>query len=214
MIDATRRRLLSGLAAVPLLGCAGYRGGWESVAYVGDEPPADAKVGSALELPGVTLRVSINNKVRSRDTQVVLFVVPASFDPRDVYAQGPSPGRTRVYLSTTPLGPGWIFRPTAAVLSFGGARHTADAGYEFGQWDASGQRVGQGGRYDHQPVGAERALPDVHRRYYLSVDFATAVPDPRLRDIVVDAASCLTAPTQPPLPPIRFAPARWEEGYT
>jgi hypothetical protein len=215
MIVQARRRTMAWCVAAPLTGCAGFRGGWESVAYIGDTPPADLKgPSSPFELPGVSLRVTINNRLRTGDTQVMLYVVPMSIDPRDVYAQSPVPGRTRVFLDTTPRASGWLFRPRAAVLSFGGARHGADTGHEFAQWDNDGQRVDRGGHYDHHPVVGERALADVGRPYLLSMDFPVSVPDPRSRDIVLDIAQCLVAASRPALPLIRFAPGRWEEGYT
>jgi hypothetical protein len=185
------------------------------VAYTGDSPPAPIPAaGSPIELPGVTLRVTINNRLRTRDTQVMLYVVPTSIDPRDVYDHAPAPGRTRVYLNATTRVTGWVFRPGGAVLSFGGGRFVADAGHEFGRWGADGRRVERDGRYEHQPVAGERLLAEVGRRYLLSVDFPTPVPDPQSRDIVLDIATCLVAPAQPALPLIRFVPARWEEGYT
>jgi hypothetical protein len=48
------------------------------------------------------------------------------------------------------------------------------------------------------------------RRLLLS----TEVLDPQLRDIALDVCAALRAETQPALPPVRFVPARWEEGYT
>ena len=209
-----RRRWLTWLAA-PLVGCAGFRGGWDSVAYIGAVPPADPKGPSEpFALPGVMLRVTINNRLRTRDTQVMLYVVPTSIDPRDVYTSAPAPARTRVYLDTTPLTNGWVFRPLQAVLTFGAGRYVADAGHQFAQWDAEGRRVDRGGRYEHRPVPGERQLADIGRRHLLSVDFDTAVPEPTRSDIVLDLSRCLTAESQPAVPLIRFVPGRWEEGYT
>ena len=62
-----------------LLGCAGFRGGWESVAYV-DEASSTASSESqasltvdkpGLDLPGVKLQVSIDNQLRTYDTQII-----------------------------------------------------------------------------------------------------------------------------------------------
>lgn len=195
-------------------GCAGFRGGWESVPYVGEMAPAQPAREQALAFPGITLRIAINNRLRTRDTQVMLYVVPVSIDPRDAYSAGPAPGRTRVFLNADPQAEGWVFRPSTAVLSFGGRSFTSDAGQEFGRWDDQGRRVERGGRWDHRPVHGEKALTEIGRRQFLSVDFATPVPDPKSRDIVLDISRCLVASQQPTLPLVRFVPARWEEGYT
>ena len=81
------------LLAFTLSGCAGFRGGWESVAYIGDAPPSLIEPATSayernqrppLSLPGMSLRVSIDNRVRDYDTQVWFFAVPVKVDPRAI----------------------------------------------------------------------------------------------------------------------------------
>jgi hypothetical protein len=214
-MDRIRRHMLLGFAAPAWLGaCAGFRGGWDSVAYVGDTPPATPRRDDPIELPGLSLRVSINNRLRTRDTQVVLYALPVSIDPRGVYSEAQDANRTRVYLDAKPSSAGWMFRPQAAVLSFGGKSFAAERGQVFGQWDADGNRVERGGRYEHKRVDSVLALDTRDRRYLLSVDFATPVPHPQALDIALDVSSALRAEGLPTLPRVRFVPARWEEGYT
>jgi len=71
-------------------GCAGYRGGWESAAYIGSMQAApSAAAGRApatrdhrpLTLPGLELEVSLDNRLRTYDVQVYLYVLPLSIDP-------------------------------------------------------------------------------------------------------------------------------------
>jgi hypothetical protein len=76
------------------------------------------------------------------------------------------------------------------------------------------KRVERGGRWEHRPIASEFVLSEAGRRYYLSIDFATPVPSPESPDIVLDLSQALRSATEPPLPPIRFAPVRWKEGYT
>ena len=81
------------LLACMQTGCAGFRGGWESVAYIGDAPPSPIEPATSayernqrppLSLPGMSLRVSIDNRVRDYDTQVWFFAVPVKVDPRAI----------------------------------------------------------------------------------------------------------------------------------
>ena len=179
------------LALVLLVaGCAGYRGGWESVAYLGEAPP------QGLEDP---------NADRTYDTQVYLFVLPLGVDPRNVYPQDYEPGKTRVHVNVVPQAGDFVFTPSHAVLKIGTKEYAGAAGYDFGK---------EGGKWEHRPVGTEMRLTEVGRQYLLSIDFPTPVPSPESRDIVLDLSRALRSPTQPPLPTIKFAPARWKEGYT
>jgi hypothetical protein len=206
-----------------LASCAGYRGGWESVAYIGDTPPAALSEAALqdnvrnlpdLSVSGLKLRVTIDNQLRTYDTQVYLFAVPASIDPRHAYPKNHVPGMTRVYVDVTPQVPGFVFRPSAATLRVAGKQFAGAAGFEFGMWDDKWNRVAQGGRWEHRPIASDLVLSEVGRRYLLSIDFATPVPSPESRDIVLDLSHALASAAAPALPPIRFAPVRWKEGYT
>lgn len=207
-------------AGLLLAGCAGFRGGWESVAYLGAPLPtartdaAGSHEAPALHVSGLALQVRIDNRLRTYDTQFFFFVLPLSFSPRDVYTSTVSPGKTRVFVTVTPREPGYVFRPEAAVLHVAGEHFTGIAGFEFGRWDDGGRRVEQGGGWEHRPLGEAYALPEVGRRYRLSIDFATPTPSPLLPDIVLDLSAALLSPAAERLPLIRFAPVRWKQGYT
>lgn len=213
---------MGALLALAVAGCAGFRGGWQSVAYVGEVPPAVAaadEAGSAtarppLALPGLTLEVTLDNQLRTYDNQVMLFVVPMSVDPREAYPKNNVPGKTRVFVTVTAADDSFVFRPAAAQLGFAGKQVAGAAGFEFGMWDQDGKRVKSGGSWQHRPLGDSFALAEPGRRYYLSIDFDTPVPSPELKDITIDLSAALQSPRHPKLPLIRFAPVRWKEGYT
>jgi hypothetical protein len=215
-------RPLPVLCALLLAACAGYRGGWESVPYVGETPPAlpeartpfEARQRSELRLPGLTLAVGINNQTRTYDTQVYLFALPLSIDPRTVQTQPVEAGKTRVSLRVAGTEGDFVFRPQQARLTVAGQTVTGSVGFEFGQWDAAGNRVGSGGRWAHRPVGEALALSDGARSHLLSIDFPLPTPSPQDAGIVLDLSQALQAPGRPAIPPIRFQPARWKEGYT
>lgn len=210
------------VACAMATGCAGFRGGWESAAYVGDAPaaahaePQPGKV--ELALPGLKLQVSMDNRLRTYDTQV-FFGLPLSVDPRHVYPKNHQPGKTRVFVNVTPGTGAFVFRPRLALLMIGGQRYAAARGYEFGMWDISKpgwQRVESGGKWEHRDVGAELALAGAGVRYLLSLDFDLPAPSPESPDIALDLSGALKDSNagSPPLPLIRFAPVRWKEGYT
>ncbi|WP_323000804.1 hypothetical protein [Denitromonas sp.] len=215
-----RRTLLCVLLTAAVAACAGYRGGWKSVAYVGDIPPArgsddeGASRPTTLHFPGLQLDIALDNALRTHDTQVVLFALPVSVDPRAVFIKNNQPGKTRLFLTVTPTEAGYVFRPTQAILHVGDQRVGGMAGYEFSMWDAAGQRVQQGGSWQHRPVGDAFTLAQAGHRYLLSIDFDIATPSPETPGLAVDLSAALRSPHHPPLPRIRFAPGRWKEGYT
>ena len=210
------------VACAALAACAGFRGGWESVPYVGDTAPTmpeartayEARQRSELALPGVTLGVGIDNQTRTYDTQVYLFVLPLSIDPRTVRTRPVEPGRTRITVRVTGTAGDFVFRPQRARLVVAGRSVSATGGFEFGMWDAGGKRVASGGAWGDRPVPTELALADAARGYLLSIDFPVPTPDPQSTGIALDLSDALVAPGRPALPLIRFQPARWEEGYT
>lgn len=209
------------LALALLSGCAGYRGGWESLAYIGHSPPANATqiaresaIRPPLALPGLTLEVALDNRLRTYDTQVYLFALPLGIDPRNVYDKNNDPSKTRVFVYVTPSEPGFVFRPSHAVLSVADKRHAGAAAFEFGRWNSAGERVQQGGNWQYRPVGDDFVLAEPGRKYYLSIVFDTAPPSPESPDIAVDLSRALVSPRHPAVPLIRFAPVRWKEGYT
>lgn len=215
-----RNSLLCALIVTAVAGCAGYRGGWKSVAFIGDTPPAPrsgdegASSPTTLLLPGLRLDIALDNALRTHDTQVVLFALPVAVDPRSVYTKNNQPGKTRLFLTVTPSSEGYVFRPTQAVFKLGKQELRGIAGYEFGMWNAAGQRVQQGGTWQHRPVGESFTLAQAGRPYLLSIDFDIATPSPETAGLAVDLSGALSSPRHPPLPPIRFAPVRWKEGYT
>lgn len=217
-----RCKVLVSLLLLVIAGCAGYRGGWLSVAYIGDAPPAlDTEASTAptrerptLRVPGLELQVGLDNQLRTYDTQIYLFALPLSVDPRKVYPKNNEPNKTRAFVTVTPAEPGFVFRPREARLGIADKRIAGVGGYEFGMWDREGKPVHEHGTWDHRPVDQELLLGEAARRYYLSIDFATPVPSPESREITLDLSRALISPRYPSIPLIRFAPMRWREGYT
>jgi hypothetical protein len=190
------------------------------VAYIGDAPPLldheDAQLASprVLRGDGVELRVTLDNQLRTYDTQVYLYALPLGVDGRRVYDRNFRPGKTRISLQIKVLQPGFVLRPAQAALSFGGMRWTASEADEFAMRAADGSRVDAGGRWGSQRIENELALTEIGRNYIVSIYFDTPVPSPEAKDITVDLSTALSAPSRAPMPLIRFMPSRWKEGYT
>jgi hypothetical protein len=220
-----RLALIAALAAlagaVSLAGCAGYRGGWASVPYTGDRAPHPTDLPESARLfdleevkvPGTRLRVSLNNRLRSYDYQVWFAVVPVSGDPRDALL-GDQDSKTRVYLSVTPQTAGFVFRGRAAKLEIDGRVYMPIAARRFGQFDAAGNVVERGGKWQYVELGPEFALTQPGTIYGLSLVFDVPVPAAETAKISIDLSEALRDPALPPMPLIRFQPVRWREGYT
>lgn len=205
-----------------LAGCAGYRGGWESLPYIDEPPPSPARYRTPFEamkrselvLPGLTLSVSINNQLRTYETEVYLYVLPLSVDTRDVPTQNVDPGKTRVTLRISHHDGDIVFRPRLARLGIGDEWVSGDGGFEFGMWDQSATRVRSGGVWGYRPTEDSLVLTKRDAAYVLSIDFLVPVPAPESRAIALDLSQALQAPGRPAIPLIRFLPVRWKEGYT
>ncbi len=214
-------RLPTLLALLTLVGCAGFRGGWESLPYVGPTAPTalpESAQGTAVRppllLPGVKLEVALDNRLRTYDTQVYLYAVPLSADLANTFDRNSDPRKTRLFVYVTASDSGVVFRPSQAVLRIGNQQYAGVAAFESGRWDSEGRRVNSGGVWQQRPVGPEVVLAEAGRKYYLSIDFDTPPPAPESTDIAVDLSRALILPRHPALPLIRFAPVRWKQGYT
>jgi len=214
--------LITALASMVLLtACAGFRGGWESVPYIGDAPPPEL-VGAVSNTPphmrtplgfaGLKLRVSLDNQLRTYDNKIY-FGVPLSVDPRNVSTDNNVPGRTRVRIAVTPEDSTLVFRPELAVLTIDGLQLQPIGGVDTDFWDAHGQRVKEGGKLESRAVVGELQLDLAGYTYYLAIDFPAPAPSPETAQISVDLGRALASPRHPELPLIRFAPVRWKEGY-
>lgn len=217
-----RRALLIVIGSLMAVGCAGFRGGWESVPYIGESAPAlaasrtpyEAQQRSVLSADGLRLGVRINNQLQTYDTQVYLFVLPLGGDLRNVYTQSVEPGRTRVILQVSPSVPDFVFRPRAASLSVAGVQVSGIAGYEFMYRAPQEPGATSGASWSSSPIGDELKLSDVGHTYVVCIDFPIDTPSPQSPEIRLDLSQALVAEGRGPLPLIRFAPTRWREGYS
>jgi hypothetical protein len=194
-----------GVLSLLLSGCAGFRGGVESSAYIpGAEESVDVLSKKVFKLPGIDLQVHLDNRLQRRDVQVIFFIVPVMIDLKERFIDNHRPLRTRAYVTVTALEAGVIFRPKLARLKYAGKSYSGLIGYNFTK-DGNG-------RFSDQPVAGEVELTPGHR-YLLSIDFETPPPSPSNKDIVLELEDALESPIAE-VPPIYFMPIDWSQGYT
>lgn len=211
----TGARLVAVAMGLVLSSCAGYRGGWESIPYIGTPPAAppvtrtshEAGQRSELRLPGLTLSVNLNNQSIESDTQVYAYVVPVPGYSADTGSG--SPQNARVYLYIEPHDEGFVFRPLLATLSVGGRPVAALGGFRTGEFLG----FKHPGMYGEPKRTADELPLSSGKSDRLFLEFPVAAPSPQARDVVLDLSRALQAPGRTPIAPIRFLPVRWGAWY-
>lgn len=201
---------------VLLAGCAGYRSGEVSQAYV-DVAPAVAAVARGtptwLEIPGARVRVELGNEIQQREHQVMLFIVPVMLDPRDKPLYPVEQG-ARLLLEISPAVHGARLRPEAAILTIDGRKYRASgvqrlAVFDPGKYPLDGLRDAE----PSSPTDLTYSLDTPGRHHQFWLRFETPMPAPT-QGIQLDLSRALYLPGQPTVPPIRFRAVRWKQGYT
>lgn len=201
----------AGLLAGCLLlgGCAGFRSGVESVAYVGEQ---EADEQGRLRLDDATLALRLNNQIQQSDFQVILFVVPVMYDPIDKPRYNEKDG-IRLLFEIQPATTDFRFRPEHVVLTVDG-RSLSPSSVSLimvrdpGQFPLDGFQA-----IDQSPTGLDYPLGVSQRSWQFILKFDGPVPTPS-SDIRMDLSRALERPAKPPLPPIRFRSRAWKQGYT
>ncbi|MBS7661484.1 hypothetical protein I0D00_05905 [Pseudomonas lalucatii] len=203
------------LFCVLLAGCAGYRSGEVSRAYVEMPPPAEAIARGTpnwLQVPGARLRVELRNEVQRREHQVVLFIVPVMIDPRDrpLYSQDQG-ARLLLEISAAEAA---HFRPEHAVLWIDGQAYRPSGVQRLTVFDPGRQPLTPLREVEERaPAGLSYSLDRAGRHYQFWLRFAAPMPAPK-QAIRLDLSAALQLRGQPPVPPIRFRPVPWKQGYT
>jgi hypothetical protein len=206
--------MLTAVICITLSSCAGYRGGWESIPYIGTTPPApsvsrtsyEAGKRRELALPGLTLSVYLHNQSIDSDTQVYAYVIPVP--GYSVDSPSGASKKARVSLHITPRGEGFVLQPLLAKLSVGNQSASGLGGYY------PGELIG----FKEPKMYAEpKRIPDEFplssgKLYILHLEFPLAAPT-GAPDITLDLSKALQAPGQPTIPVIRFLPVRWGNWY-
>jgi hypothetical protein len=196
-------------ACLALTGCAGFRSGEESAAYVDGQESGER---GELRLDDISLAVRLNNQIQQNDFQVILFVVPVMYDPFDKprYAEDDP---TRLVLDIRPATADYRFRPEEVVLTVDGRplgpeRVSLIVVHDPGQFPLEGmQAIAQ------PPTGLDYRLAVPQRTWQFELIFKGPVPKPS-SDVRLDLSRALVRPGGAPLPVIRFKARAWSQGYT
>jgi hypothetical protein len=213
------------IICLAMVGCAGFRSGVVSAPYVGEvEPvPTHAETDCSgfhklmeIQLPGVKLDISLNNKIRTSDLQVMLFFVPMFFDPRDKpYFK--ETDRLTVSLKIIPADSDFVFDPSGVTVTVNGHEFspTTTRLDDLAKWynyRKSGSPASGDPTLWSDLVDKEIALIK-DKRYNFTIIFNCPVPTPE-KSIRLDIGRALRNQRLPNIPTIRFMKSQWKECYT
>ncbi len=169
-----------------------------------------------IQLPGVKLDISLNNRVQTNDFGVMLFVVPMYFEPWDKPSFKET-DRLTVRLTILPGDQDFVFDPSGVTVMVEGRvfspvsirlddpeklsaywKSPSTAAYDPTQWS--------------DPVDKEIVLKK-DKYYGFRIVFDCPVPTPE-KDIRLEMKRALKHPRFPEIPTIRFKKIRWKQGYT
>ena len=195
------------LSIFTLSGCAGFRSGFTSIPYIGDvEPISEEKFfefyDHSLVLPGMGLNVYINNRIRTRDTGVMLFVVPMYIDIIDKpYYKDTD--RFQISLSIIPKEQGFTFNPFEVTATVDGQ-----------SFKPAITELRQGPYNDDIRSVIDKETP-LKKDKFQAIDMTFDCPVPTTdRTITLNIGKALIHPKHPAIPTIRFKKVRWKQGYT
>lgn len=226
-------KYLSYLVIVVLLsGCGGFRGGIESVPYIGEQEPQETSSHRSwphdITLPGLTLHLSLNNTIRTYQYEVMLFIIPTylnlfdEFQHRDAEALELSLQIT-AHDSSVTVDPrqlvltldGKEFRPTAVwVNNLERERQVIDA-YVKARHEAPVDQPPPIPRSSEwrDAVTAPVTVGPRQKSPRFFVAFPVSLPSPE-RTLSLDLNPTLDEPQLSKNPLIRFKSMRWSEGYS
>jgi hypothetical protein len=213
-------------------GCGGFRGGIESVPYARDVEPQRTSTNRSwpheVTLPGLTMHLSLNNRVRSYQYEVMLYVIPTYLNFRDEF-QHRDAGSVELTLQITAhdsavtIDPrqlvltvdGKDFRPTAVwVNNLGRERQVIDA-YVKARHQASPDQqplVPRSSEWRDAVTAPVMVHPGEDSPRFI-VTFPAPLPSPE-RTLSLNMSSAISESTPSDKPLIRFKPMRWSEGYS
>jgi hypothetical protein len=238
------RRCCVALALPLIAACVGYEGGLVRIPYIGESPPSVSRVKAPYELdrlrelhlPGLTLNLSLNDKLRTYASESV-FVIPTHLDTKNTLTRFEK-DRLQLILHITPDQAGFIFSPTGIVVHVAGVKvetvsvwledrkkfDEAWVRYMAALADSSAairrgvatDAVAEPQRPDpgewRDSVSRPVPLDNVGQSYWFVVQFATVVPAVDA-EIVIDLSHSLKHARLPVIPPIRFKTIRWSESH-
>jgi hypothetical protein len=225
------RPLVHLLLLLTLAGCGGFRGGIESVPYVGEQEPQEVAYRPwphEITLPGLSVRLSLNNTLRTYQYEVMLFIVPTylnfwdEFQHRDAeslelalqfiaHESGVTIDPLQFVLTVDDK----EFRPTGVwVNNLERERQAIDA-YVKARREAPADQPPPIPRSSdwRDAVTTPVTMRPGEQSPRLLVTFPVPLPSPE-KTLSLDLTPALGASMRSVKPVIRFKPMRWSEGYS
>jgi hypothetical protein len=226
------RLLSSAILLILLSGCGGFRGGIESVPYVGTALPQVSTAHPAwpyeVTLPDLTLRLSLNNAVQTYQYEVTLYVIPIYLNFWDEFRSRHAES-LELSLQVTARGGPVTFDPRQLTLTVDGKEIQPK-----GVWVNNRERER---RVIDDFVKARRQAPpnqspatphasewrdevtdaaalgplDESPRYIVIFPLPLLSPE---KDLTLDINRALLEPKRSPIPAIHFKSMSWSEGYS
>lgn len=214
------RRCVLLLLCLGLTGCAGFRAGVESIAYLGSPDELPPKPGPSfqsrhnLTWQDIQLSVELNNKLQTRDHTVMLFVVPTTIDPFDKFIGAKETDRLIAYIEMKSSNPKLSFDPSKVSFVLNGQSHSPVKVAEYAKWGESGEVNNLTGKWGYRDVPSIRALQDPLHNYSFKIEFDLDRPSPREENFQLDLSRALLTPRGEPGPVVKFKAVPWKQGYT
>ena len=215
-----------------LSGCGGFRGGVESVPYVGGIEPQQSSTNHAwpheITLPGLSLHLSLNNRVRTYQYEVMLYIIPTylnfwdEFQDRDaesleltvqIIAHGSAVTIDPRQLTMTVDGK--EFYPTAVwVNNLDRERQVIDT-YVRARHQASPEQpppLPRSAQWRDAVTAPAQVNPEEKSPRFI-VTFPIPLPSPE-STLSLDLNPSIIAPMPAHIPLIRFKSLHWSGGYS
>jgi hypothetical protein len=226
------RSLVSLFLLLLLPGCGGFRGGIESVPYVGEQEPQETSsrrpTPHEITLPGLTARLSLNNTVRTYQYEVMLYLIPTYLNFWDEF-QHRDAASLELSLELTALESGVTIDPLQLVLTVDGKEfrptevwvNNLDRERQALDAYVTARRQAPANKPPPFPsssewrdaVTAPVKLRPGEKSPRLLVMFPVPLPSPK-STLSLDLGPALGTTMFPGKPVIRFKSMRWSEGYS
>ncbi|HXV69313.1 MAG TPA: hypothetical protein VD738_10345 [Nitrospira sp.] len=215
-----------------LSGCGGFRGGIESVAYIGGTPPQAGQSHPSwpqeITLPGFTLFLSLNNAVRTYQYEVMLFIIPTYLNFMDEFRNRDAESLELIVQLAAHDFPVTV-DPRQLVLTVDG-QEVRPSGVWVNNVERERQRLDTYVAARRQaPAGQPPPLPRASEwrdaitdsitvlqgkkspRFIVNFPLPLVTPE---KHLVLNLSPAIVGSAPSHVPPIHFKSMRWSEGYS
>lgn len=215
-----------------LSGCAGFRGGIESVPYIGTSEPhadaADLPQPHEIVLPEFTIQLALNNTLQTYQFEVMLFAIPTYFNFWNEFRQQHAKTlelSLRIVARDSPVTidpqklvlvlDGQAIHPSGVWVNNRERERAVIEAYVKARAQASSDRPAAIPRSNQwrDAVSDAVLIRSGEQSPWLVITFPLPLLSPE-RDLALSLDRAVVAPSHSLLPRIRFKPMPWNEGYS